>query len=110
MQSQSPAGRCPEIPYNQIEIYISTAKSIESPLVAVEFFLPFSFPTLYKGRLDASTWQTVLFFACLTRLVKNQKTQLVGKATVQNSIVVWDEETDPGPDRLYLESEPLAVI
>ncbi len=31
------------------------------------------------------------------------------KATVQNGIVVWDEETDMDPDRLYLESEPLSI-
>jgi hypothetical protein len=31
------------------------------------------------------------------------------KAKVQNGIVVWDDETDLDPDRLYLESEPLPV-
>lgn len=30
------------------------------------------------------------------------------KATVQNGVVVWDEETDFDPDRLYLEGKPLA--
>ena len=31
------------------------------------------------------------------------------KASVQDGIVVWDNETDIDPDRLYLESKPVAV-
>jgi len=29
------------------------------------------------------------------------------KASVQNGIVVWDDETDIDPDRLYLESKSI---
>lgn len=32
------------------------------------------------------------------------------KASVENGIVVWDEETDFDPDRLYLESDPLVAL
>ena len=31
------------------------------------------------------------------------------RANVQNGIVVWDNETDMDPDRLYLESTPASV-
>jgi hypothetical protein len=31
------------------------------------------------------------------------------KAKVKNGIVVWDDETDLDPDRLYLESKPISV-
>lgn len=31
------------------------------------------------------------------------------RATVQNGIAVWDEETDTDPNRLYLESVPASA-
>lgn len=32
------------------------------------------------------------------------------KAKVREGIVVWDDETDLDPDRLYLESQPVAAM
>lgn len=32
------------------------------------------------------------------------------RARVQNGVVVWDEETDIDPDRLYLEGKPLVAV
>ncbi len=32
------------------------------------------------------------------------------KAKVKEGIVVWDEETDIGPDQLYLKSVPLNMV
>lgn len=32
------------------------------------------------------------------------------RARVQDGVVVWDEETDMDPDRLYLESKPLVAV
>ena len=40
---------------------------------------------------------------------KLQDEAYCAKAKVQNGIVVWDEETDIDPDRLYLESKPHSI-
>jgi Protein of unknown function (DUF2442) len=38
-----------------------------------------------------------------------QNESLCMQATIENGIVVWDEETDLDPDRLYLESKSVTI-
>jgi len=75
---------------------------------AVVYETPFKLIVTFKNNeIKAFDLQPYLHYPVYQHL---QDEALCSQVSVINGIVVWDEETDLDPDRLYLESKTLSMV